>query len=97
MLRQSVPQERIDGLKQIVLEEDLLTFGSFPTLYATDQEQTRLVIRLFGRRVTIDAYAPDLTVECGDREEDKAKARRYCRLRDAILELTPFTPYGGQR
>lgn len=97
VLRQSVPRERIDGLKQIVLEEDLLTFGAFPTLYATDQEQTRLVIHLFGQRVTIDAYGPNFTVECGGSDEDNAKARRYCRLWEAILELTPFTPYGGLR
>ena len=95
VLRQRVRQEHLDRLKQIVQEESLLTFGTFPSVCMTDQEHTRLIIHLFGQTISIDAYAPHAVSEYGESAADKEDARRYCRLWDAILELTPFSPYRG--
>ena len=93
ILRQHVPKERLDALKKIVDDEKLLTFGQFPSICMTDQDHTRLIIRLCGQTTVIDGYGPHAVAEMGDTDADKAKARRYCKLWDAILMLTPFMPY----
>ena len=93
VLRQHVPKQRLDTLKKIVEEEELLTFGRFPEICMTDQEHTRLMIRLFGQTTVIDGYGPHAVAQMGDTDADKEKARRYCKLWDAILTLTPFMPY----
>lgn len=93
VLRQHVAKEKLLSLKQIVQDETLTDFGIFPDLCITDQEQTRLMIHLFGKTIVIDAYGPHAVAALGKREADKTKALRYCRLWDAIVSLTPFTPY----
>ena len=77
----------------IAADENLATFGSFPSICMTDQQQTRLIIRLHGKTVVLDAYGPHAVVHLGDTEADKKKAQRYCRMWDAIVALSPFTPY----
>lgn len=93
VLRQHVKKEKLETLKKIVDEERLLEFGRFPDICMTDQDHTVLMIRLFGQTSIIDAYGPNAVAMMGDSDADKAKAKRYCRLWDAILELTPFRPY----
>jgi hypothetical protein len=97
ILRQHVPKERMESLKRIVTDEKLMAFGSFPDICMTDQEQTRLMIRLNGETIVIDAYGPHAVATMGETDADKVKANRYCRLWDAIVELTPFTPYSERR
>jgi len=92
-LRQHVKREQLDRLKQIVDHECLLALSDFPCIAMTDQESTRLMIRMHGKTNVIDAYGPHAVAMMGDTEADKKKAGRYCKLWDAIVELTPFRPY----
>ena len=93
VLRQHVPSDQLEKLKQIAADENLSAFGSFPDICVTDQEHTRIMIRLHGKTVVIDAYGPHAVATMGYTDADKTKARRYCKLWDAIVGLTPFTPY----
>jgi len=93
VLRQHVPRDRIETLKRIVQEENLCTFGTFPELCITGPGQTRLMIGLHGKAIVIDAYGPHVVAALGETDADRAKAKRYCKLWDAIVELTPFAPY----
>ena len=92
-LRQHVTPDQMQGLKQIVHDELLLTFTDFPCIAMTDQQSTQLVIRMHGRSNTIDAYGAHAVAMLGDSDADKKKAEQYCRLWDAIVGLSPFTPY----
>lgn len=93
ILRQHVPKEQLEKLKQIVLDESLADFGLFPDVCITDQELTCTMFHLHGKTTVIDAYGPHAVATFGESEADKVKARRYCKLWDAIVALTPFTPY----
>lgn len=93
VLRQHVTKEKLEALKQIAQDESLTDFGPFPDMCITDQEQTRLMFHLFGKTTVIDAYGPHAVAMMGETQADKTKALRYCRLWDAIVSLTPFTPY----
>lgn len=93
VLRQHVAKEKLETLKQIVQDESLADFGVFPGLYITDQAQTQLMFHLFGKTTVIDAYGPHAVAATGETKADKTKALRYCRLWDAIVSLTPFTPH----
>ncbi len=92
-LRQHVAKEHLELLKQIATDESLDDFGLFPDLCITDQELTCMMIRLNGKTTVINAYGPHAVASFGESEADKVKARRYCRLWDEIVALTPFTPY----
>jgi len=92
-LRQHVPADRLEKLKQIVHDDMMLSYSDFPAIAMTDQQSTRLVVRMHGRTNVIDAYGPHAVAILGDNDADKKKAERYCRLWDAIVALTPFTPY----
>jgi hypothetical protein len=92
-LRQHVPKDTLESLKQIVDDEELLSFGQFPKICMTDQAHTCLIVRQFGKTSRIEAYGPHAVAQLGDTDADQKKARRFCRLWDAILSLTPFTPY----
>ena len=93
VLRQHVNKEKLELLKQIVDEESLADFGSFPDACISDQELTCVIFHLHGKTTAIDAYGPHAVAMFGDTEADKTKALRFCRLWDAIVSLTPFTPY----
>jgi hypothetical protein len=93
VLRQHVKKEQLESLKQIVVDESLDDFGLFPDMCITDQELTCTMFHLHGKTTTIDAYGLHAVAAFGEPEADKAKARRYCRRWDAIVALTPFTPY----
>ena len=93
VLRQHVTRNQLDALKAIAEEEHLLEFGTFPSMCITDQENTRLMIQLGGRTKAIDAYGPHAVALLGESDADKATAKRYCRMWDAIEALTPFKPY----
>ncbi len=93
VLRHHVPPDRIETLKRIVQEENLFTFGTFPELCIDSAEQTRLIIGFHGKTIAIDAYGPHIVAAMGETDTDRAKAKRYCKLWDAIVALTPFAPY----
>lgn len=93
ILRQYVTKEQLETLKQIVQDESLTDFGDFPNPCITDQDQTCMMFHLHGKTTVIDAYGPHALALMGETEADKTKALRYCRLWDAIISLTPFTPY----
>lgn len=93
VLRQHVGKDQLDHLKQIVEDESLLTLTEMPYPMSTDLEETRLIIRLFGRANTIEAYGAEDVAASGESERDRTVAKGYCRLWNAISDLGPFEPY----
>lgn len=96
-LYQHVHEDTLARLKQIVEDEELLKLQDFPVLCMTDQASTRLIINVHGITNTIDAYGPHAVATFGETGADREKAARFCRLWDAIVELTPFIPYTDKR
>lgn len=92
-LHQHVSQDKLEDLKKIAEEENVIALNDFPYHGITDCQGTQLILRLHGQTNVIFAYAPHAAAKLGESEADKSKAARYCRLWDAIEELTPFTPY----
>ncbi|WP_160149707.1 hypothetical protein [Roseiconus lacunae] len=91
-LRQHVPAKQLENLKRIVHDDFMLTFSDFPSIAMTDQQTTRLVVRMHGKTNVIDAYGAHAIAMLGT-DADRKKAEKYCRLWDAIVDLAPFTPY----
>lgn len=94
-LRQHVAESTLAKLQHIVDEEGLLRyqFPPYEGFCVTDQPSTKLIIRMNCVTNTIDAYGPHAMVIFGETEVQKRAAAKYCKLWDALVELTPFTPY----
>ena len=54
----------------------------------TDQDHTKLTVRVSGNTGTVEMYGPHMLAWDGD-----DAGRRYVQIRDAILDVSPFQPY----